>query len=110
MEPLDFLHFFPFLIIELIFVQCRKFGKYKKCEGKKHTLKVPLEMTIINILMIVFLYMRDKERGLCVYVFMEFPVCIFLLKDMILCHVLVTSFEVFGLCTQIMSSLIEGIT
>jgi len=82
----------------------------KKCEGKKHTLKVPLEMTIINILMIVFLYMRDKERGLCVYVFMEFPVYIFLLKDMILCHVLVTSFEVFGLCTQIMSSLIEGIT
>lgn len=45
------------------------------------------------------------------YVFMEFPVYIyFLLKDMILCHVLITSFEVFGLCTQIVSSLMEGIT
>lgn len=46
----------------------------KKDEGKKCRLKVPPEMTIINVLMIVFLYMRGKERGLCVYVFMEFPV------------------------------------
>lgn len=43
------------------------------------------------------------------YVFMELPVYIFLLKDMILCHVQLLS-EVFGLCTQIVSSLMEGIT
>lgn len=83
----------------------------KKYEGKNCRLKVPPEMTIINVLMIVFLYMRGKERegALCVCIY-GISSIYFLLKDMILCHFLITSFEVFGLCTQIVSSLMEGIT
>lgn len=62
--------------------------------------------------MIIFPYINEKERRtLCVYV------CIygisniyFLLKDLILFHFLIISFDVSGLCNQIVSSLMTGIT